>query len=393
MAGLRSYVLARMLWNPKVDANAMIDEYLLGVYGKAAPQMKAYLELLHREVRPGPYGLGAHLWIFTVPDYSDQLLKGGFELMRQAADAADDPAIRRRVEKDRLSLEYYSLLRAREYKTSGGQYAPADLDGLKRDAAAFLARVREHGIKSLHEGYELKFDDAYYANLQAQQAVTLENGAWRAVIVPALNGRAVELTDKGEGRDLLRRVPPGDRAYPDAGGIAVGVYPDMHGKALDVKWSVESSNATELRLKGEAGGLKLARVYRLTPLGLVTRTEALNGSASETAVALQARAEFAPREIDQEQVTFRSTDGEVVGRRLIIPEKEPTGRETWDGPKLPAGEWRLNHAGAVNAFSGAERAVLTWSAKSRPQVVLMLWSGDKKLKPGESVALESTYGR
>ena len=34
---LKSYLLARVLWNPDADADAVIDEFLAGYYGAAAP--------------------------------------------------------------------------------------------------------------------------------------------------------------------------------------------------------------------------------------------------------------------------------------------------------------------------------------------------------------------
>ncbi len=394
MAGLKSYLLARLLWNPNVDANAVIDEYLKGVYGKAAPQMKAYLELLQREVRPGPAGLGAHLWIFAVPDYSGALLKGGMELFRQAEAAAGDAATRKRIEKDRLSLEYLALLKAREYRVGNGVYAPADLAGLKKQAAEFLARAREHGIRSLHEGQEIGADDKYYAELAEQPALSLENEGWKVVIVPGLDGRAVQMIDKKAGRDLLRRPPPGERTYPDTAGLSAGVYPDQHGRQWEVKWAVEAASAVEVRLKGMGPeGLVVRRTYRLTEKGLATRTEAINTAQAARAVALQVRADLAPLDIDKEAVAFRAASGEEVRRPLIVPEKEPTGREMWEGEKLPAGEWRLQDTGAVNWFAGAQRALATWSVKSRPSVALMLWSPEKTLAPGESVAVEASYGR
>lgn len=394
MAGLKSYLLARLLWNPAVDANAVIDEYLKGVYGKAAPQMKAYLELLHREVRPAPAGLAKHLWIFAVPDYSDALLNGGLELFRRAEAAAEDGATRKRIEKDRLALEYLALLRAREYEVRGNLYAPADLAALKKQAEAFLAKAREYGIRSLHEGTELSYDEKYYAALAEQRVLTLENSAWQVVVAPGLGGRAVRMIDKSTGRDLLRRLPPGDRNYPDAAGLSAGVYPDQHGRAWDVKWEVEASSDREVRLKGTAPeGIVVRRTYRLDDRGLATRTEVINTSQQDRPVALQVRADLAPRDVDTEAIAFLTASGEEIRRPVIVPEKEPTGREMWEGAKLPAGQWRLGDTGTANWFAGAQRALATWSVKERPSVALLLWSPEKTLRPGESLAVEAGYGR
>jgi hypothetical protein len=46
-AELRAWVLAQLLWNPAQDDRALINEFLEGYYGPAAPPIRAYLELLH----------------------------------------------------------------------------------------------------------------------------------------------------------------------------------------------------------------------------------------------------------------------------------------------------------------------------------------------------------
>lgn len=46
-AELRAWVLAQLLWNPAQDDRALIDEFLDGYYGPAAPPIRAYLQLMH----------------------------------------------------------------------------------------------------------------------------------------------------------------------------------------------------------------------------------------------------------------------------------------------------------------------------------------------------------
>ena len=57
-AELRSYLAARLLWKPDLDAAAEIREFLDAVYGPAAPLMWNYFVLRQHEVRRGQ-----HLWI------------------------------------------------------------------------------------------------------------------------------------------------------------------------------------------------------------------------------------------------------------------------------------------------------------------------------------------
>ncbi len=386
---LRAYVLARQLWNPEVSVPAVIDEFMQGVYGKAAGPMKAHFDLLHSEVRAG----GRHLWIFNVPDYSDNLLVKGRELFAQAEAAAETDAIRRRIQKDRLTLDYLALLRDRTYEVRGDQYSPKDLDALKLNASAWIERARSHGIQSIHEGQELKADETYYAGLKNYRVVTLENAAWRADVAPDLNARVLRLIQKSTGQDVLRRPVPGDGGYPNIGGISLGLYPDQHGRAWDVQWTVERSGPAQVVLKTTTQNLTVRRIYRLAEDGLSTETEVLNTSDAPASVAVQVRADLEPVDIDAAKVSFRNASGAAIEKQLIVPGELPNGRETYAAELRPAGEWRLSAANVVNRFAEAERAVLSWSAKSRPSVTLALWSPERILAPGEKLRLDAHYGR
>ncbi len=47
MSELKSYLLARLMWNPDQPAKPIIDEFLAAVYGNAAPEIQAWLDLVH----------------------------------------------------------------------------------------------------------------------------------------------------------------------------------------------------------------------------------------------------------------------------------------------------------------------------------------------------------
>ena len=51
-ASLRAWVFAQLMWDPYQDAQALIDEFVSEVYGKAAPYIKSYIDLLHDKVKP-----------------------------------------------------------------------------------------------------------------------------------------------------------------------------------------------------------------------------------------------------------------------------------------------------------------------------------------------------
>lgn len=106
MALLKGYLLARLLWDPQADADALTDEFLEGVYGPAAPHIRAYLRMLSDKVASE----GIHLGIYgsRTPKYlTREILEAGDKLWEQAADSvADQPEVLQRVQLARLSHDY-----------------------------------------------------------------------------------------------------------------------------------------------------------------------------------------------------------------------------------------------------------------------------------------------
>jgi hypothetical protein len=120
-APMRAWVIAKLLWNPQLKGEALIDEFLLGYYGpKVAPVLKKYLWLLEDEIAAedkykfGCYHRNTKGWL-TIPT----LIKAR-ELMRQARElAADDPELSRRVDMAALSIDLATMERYLELVKAG----------------------------------------------------------------------------------------------------------------------------------------------------------------------------------------------------------------------------------------------------------------------------------
>ncbi len=394
MAWLKSWVLARLLWDPSRDVWKLVDEFLQGVYGRAAPLMRQYLDLLHGEVRTPPAGRGMHLWIFNVPDYSQRLLDEGFRLFGEAEKAAETEEIRRRIRKDRLSLEYLALLRSARYEVRGERYAPPNLEQARESARSFLARAREHGIRSLHEGRPIEFDDRFYESLQSHSAERLENRFFEAVAVPSLNARIVRFFDKALGRELLRPAPQHDLRYPDTGGIAATVHAHRRAPAWPVQWRAERTGDGQLLLSASLeNGLQVRHRIVLTERGLALDTAVSNPTPNEIGVAIQHRAEAAPADIDADALEYTDSSGQSVRRLLIQPGEPPEGRLQLDAPSLPREGFRLMRSLFFASSGDAARVAVNWTAKTPPAVTFTHWSDETRLAPGAAVRLSSFYSR
>jgi hypothetical protein len=139
-AELKSYVMAKLLWDPSVDATDLVKEWIYGVYGPAAAPMKEWFALLHTKVRDP----NLHLHIYDPPTaryLTPDVIETGDRLFDEAEKlAASDPIAAEYVAKSRLGLRYVKLMQ----HPQGGE----QLD-------RFLADVRRFGITQLREGQPL----------------------------------------------------------------------------------------------------------------------------------------------------------------------------------------------------------------------------------------------
>ena len=58
LAELRDYLISAMMWNPSLDPDRVIEEYLQNYYGLAAPFVRLYMDTLHGAIADSNYHLG-----------------------------------------------------------------------------------------------------------------------------------------------------------------------------------------------------------------------------------------------------------------------------------------------------------------------------------------------
>ena len=111
MAELRAWVLAKLLWDPTLDGQELIDEFIAGYYGPAGPHIKEYLNITHDAVEAS----GDHLGCFsphTAKFLSFKTLSKGWERLKAAEDAVmDNPDLRFHVQVAQLPTMYTFIMR------------------------------------------------------------------------------------------------------------------------------------------------------------------------------------------------------------------------------------------------------------------------------------------
>lgn len=123
-AELRAYVIAKLLWDPECDVEAVIDDFIYGYYGRAGQYVREYFDLLHSQVTPD-----THITLFMAPDnalYTDAFIHAADALFDKAEAVAENETLLHRVEMARLPVMYLKLALAPADAIRDGTYTRFD---------------------------------------------------------------------------------------------------------------------------------------------------------------------------------------------------------------------------------------------------------------------------
>ncbi len=108
-AELRMYLLAKLLWNPDCDTEAVIDDFMYGYYGRSGQYIRQYFDLLHNQLTPD-----THIHLGLQPDdplFSEEFIHQADLIFDKAEIVANNEDIKKRVEVARLPLLYLKCKR------------------------------------------------------------------------------------------------------------------------------------------------------------------------------------------------------------------------------------------------------------------------------------------
>jgi hypothetical protein len=135
---LKQYVLAKLMYDLSLDENMLMDEFYAGVFGPAAPYVKAYYEFWQEK----SLACGEHLFeddAVTRVYFTRENLDAARALLDKAMVIAADDAARLRIEKIALSCDFMDM-------------AQMEMGDAKNAAVdAFLAKCKFLGMSQITE--------------------------------------------------------------------------------------------------------------------------------------------------------------------------------------------------------------------------------------------------
>ena len=156
MAELRAWVLAKLLWNLSRDGEALINEFIEGYYGPAAPDIKAYLKVTHDAVEQSGDWLGCFENLTARYLSFDTLSRGWQHLQAAEAVVQDSPDLRFRVQVAQLPVLYTFMMRWSDMREAA-KAAHADWPmplSIQDTYDQFLTIARKKNVTRLNEGQE-----------------------------------------------------------------------------------------------------------------------------------------------------------------------------------------------------------------------------------------------
>ena len=143
-AAMRSWVIAKLLWDPSRDVDELTNDFVWGYYQDAAPAILQYYDLLERTRvkhlsemmdKRRSYGMDA-------PMFSKEFRRLATGLLDQAEAMARSDEVRNRVEVAQLPIMYVKLMQGPE--VTGDEYAEV--------LAKFEEIARRENVVFLREG-------------------------------------------------------------------------------------------------------------------------------------------------------------------------------------------------------------------------------------------------
>ncbi|MBA7520856.1 hypothetical protein ES705_12955 [subsurface metagenome] len=148
---LRSWVTAKLLWNPDLDLFELMDDFIFGYYGMAAPAIAEYYQLLRIQKEKYMAEL-SEKWLnehyngirygMDHPFLSEDFLKKSTLIFNRAEMLAESDQVLARVQMDRLPIMYVKLMQGPEIVR----------DEYGKVLSEFERIARKTGITHLREG-------------------------------------------------------------------------------------------------------------------------------------------------------------------------------------------------------------------------------------------------
>jgi len=393
MAELKTYVMAKLLWEPSLGAASVHREFLEGYYRAAAPAVEEYVSLFEKVFARA--GQREHLFLYRTlweneAGYLDRkVLDRARAILARGQQASQDaPQVLHRLDRIVAGLDYTELFyyeRPRRWTLRGNSLECRASSRRKALTTRLFRIAAEHRITHYGEdlGRHTRMDELRRAWLDStgeHKVVRLKGGCSRATVVPALGGRIVEFGPTGKDVNVLGQGSTKTFGYPCVGGYEEYTLRYHQSPGFSQAFEVVSGTRFELTLQTTVGtGLTLRRKIRLDPRSGEARVQSTLRNPQQAPLPSCLRAHL---EIDLGTAPSKLRAWFLRGR-------------TWErmetGDQGPGGAWYEDEVPDGWLFWSDSRGVGVWQRWRRAEVGAV-YLGTVPAEPF-TVALDLARGR
>ncbi len=404
-AELRTYLMAKLLWNPAYDVERGMDEFCAAYYGPAAARVRDYISDTHRLAASTP---DFHMGIYippTAPFQTDEALtryEGWFD--EAVAAVADDPVRLHRVEVARLPILYTRLAQASDprYELTDEGLVPDRASDIATLADEFERIAKAEGLSAISEGGWGHDWQGWLNGVRARagkrmDVERLRGGGLEAVLVPALGGKILTLTRLSDAEPVLQVGRSGEGIVPTSGGYKEFSESGFESPGWSEAYDVLERSANSILLGADLeNGLRLERRVTLLENRPVVAIESTLRNVSDGPRTGCIRVHPCFRLHDPAMTRLRF--GPPGAPELPITELQKEGQREWwlRDAAVPPGEWALvDEARDMTIIARFTRedtlfCYLNWDPDAH-RANLEFWTPDRTLEPGESFSIAHSY--
>ncbi|MBN1901350.1 DUF4838 domain-containing protein [Candidatus Sumerlaeota bacterium] len=209
MSLLRSWLLAKFLWNPDYDYETAMREFCEAYYGPAAPLIREYIELMHDRVLETK----THMTIWMPPTsrhLDEETIKKAEDILNRAEKlVADNPTYQLRVREAHLPLQYVQIVTGRNvgdvsFILKDDSFGPDPNHRRFEIVRKFKETAIALGMSHISEGRTMEsFLSEIDQKPASYRALKMENAASIFHVVPELGGKIPSWKLKSLDHDVL----------------------------------------------------------------------------------------------------------------------------------------------------------------------------------------------
>ena len=150
MSDLRNYIITKLLWNPNLNVQKLMDEFLDLHYGRAAEPIRRFVSMTHDKALAS----GLHPNCFgRAKDYAinESIAQAGIDAFTEAIKLAENDIIRSRVEKASICA-YRAAIEPIWYVDDKSSIDPAQAEKMKPLVKKFLELCKKYNVARVSEG-------------------------------------------------------------------------------------------------------------------------------------------------------------------------------------------------------------------------------------------------